>query len=85
VLPRGFHKVRYSGCWRPQAAATRTQWQDHLAPALAPSCTSSLATLPSGLAAARRCPHCTSGHLVPVRRLPRRHGGLEILPVARPL
>jgi hypothetical protein len=84
VLPRGFHKVRYYGFWRPQAATTRVQLQDHLAPPPTPSCTPSPASLPSGLAAARRRPHCTSGHLVPVRRLPRRHGGLEILPVARP-
>ncbi len=32
VLPRGFHKVRYYGFWRPRAAATRTQLQQQLAP-----------------------------------------------------
>ncbi len=84
VLPRGFHKVRYYGSWRPQAAATRTQLQDDLAPPPALSCASPPITPPGGLVAARRCPQCASGHLVRVRRLPRSHGGMEIRPVARP-
>jgi hypothetical protein len=84
VLPRGFHKVRYYGFWRPQAVTTRVQLQDQLAPPPTPSCTSSPATLPSGLAAARRCPHCTSGHPVPDRRLPRRHGGWRSSPSPGP-
>lgn len=65
VLPRGFHKVRYYGWWRPAATALRTALQQQLAAA------SRLATRAARLAPAQaavtpvryRCPRCARGEL----------------------
>jgi hypothetical protein len=38
VLPRGFHKVRYYGLWRPTAAGLRAALHQHLLPTAPPSC-----------------------------------------------
>jgi hypothetical protein len=89
VLPRGFHKVRYYGWWRPQAAPIRARLQLALAPALPatpqPSATDATAGTPPAPSPApspaRRCPRCASGTLRMIRRLPRDRA---IVPVARP-
>ena len=68
VLPRGFHKVRYYGWWRPQAVATRTRLQQQLAPPDpsprrdGPPADATCAPVPC-------CPHCGTGHLLRTRRL----------------
>jgi hypothetical protein len=68
VLPRGFHKVRYYGFWRPQAAATRAQLQHQLAPAL-PLLSARDASDGSPVSSAPRCPHCGQGLVYRTRRL----------------
>ncbi|WP_411279441.1 transposase, partial [Gemmatimonas sp.] len=77
VLPRGLHKVRYYGWWRPQAAATRTQLQQQLAPP-APVQRDRVADGPGGIAPAPCCPQCGTGHLLRTRRL------LRVRALARP-
>jgi hypothetical protein len=68
VLPRGLHKVRYYGWWRPQAVAVRAQLQQQLTPPLAaphhepPSAHVVITHMVC-------CAHCGSGHLVRTRRL----------------
>lgn len=70
VLPRGFHKVRYYGFWRPHAAATRVHLQQHLAPASVPPARAETPeTLLSRPSEAARCAHCGQGHCYRTRRL----------------
>jgi len=71
VLPRGFHKVRYYGVWRPAAAPLRARVQLLLTPPAraardAPVALVRDSTAPEG--AGRRCPRCAQGSLV-VRRV----------------
>jgi hypothetical protein len=70
VLPRGFHKVRYYGFWRPNAAAVRAALQHRLAPAsvLAPRA-AHLEAPPASLPGAPTCRQCGQGHLYRTRRL----------------
>lgn len=70
VLPRGFHKVRYYGFWRPHAAAVRAALQHQLAPdvGLAPRADDH-DTAPSPRPLAPTCSHCGQGHLYRTRRL----------------
>jgi len=77
VLPRGFHKVRYYGWWRPHAAATRTRLQQQLAPP-DPSPRDELPDVPVGIPPAPCCPQCGTGHLLRTRRL------LRVPALARP-
>jgi len=77
VLPRGLHKVRYYGWWRPQAAATRTRLQRQLAPPV-PSSRDELPDVPVGIPPAPCCPQCGTGHLLRTRRL------LRVRALARP-
>lgn len=78
TLPRGFHKVRYYGFWRPRAAAVRTRLQATLAAAS----TSRSAHAPRAASISddgttrrerlvRRCPSCHAGTLRLVGRLAR--------------
>jgi hypothetical protein len=72
VLPRGFHKVRYYGLWRPAAAATRTRLQQALAAASPRPATAGAtagATAPAVPPGTDRCPDCARGTLRVVRRL----------------
>ena len=69
VLPRGFHKVRYYGFWRPQAAATRQRLHQQLAPAVCTLVPRVDASPVLSDRAATRCPHCTTGQMVHTRRL----------------
>ena len=75
VLPRGFHKVRYYGWWRPPAVVLRTRLQHQLeCPAVSRRRPDSPAALPITavtLVRAPCCPHCGTGHLVRTRRWPR--------------
>ena len=69
VLPRGLHKVRYYGLWRPAAARTRARLQLALAPR------SPASSVADALPTARPsppppCPHC-AGAVLRIRRLPR--------------
>ncbi len=82
VLPRGFHKVRYYGFWRPRAAATRAQLQQQLAPVpkvavvhveRAPS----LLLVPP----VPVCAECGQGHVYRTRRLVRTR---DVTVMARP-
>lgn len=73
VLPRGFHKVRYYGLWRPAAASLRARLQLALAPATMPF-TSAASVLPSTTpvsAPLSTCPRCELGTLRLLRVLPR--------------
>lgn len=69
ILPRGFHKVRYYGIWRPRAAAIRAHLQQTLTPALVaappPSAPPAL-----GVLAAPVCTQCGQGHVYSTPRLP---------------
>ena len=80
VLPRGFHKVRYYGFWRPRAAATRAQLQQQLAPvprvAAAPS-EPPLLRVPG----APVCAQCGRGHVYRTRRLVRTR---DVIVLAQP-
>lgn len=72
VLPRGLHKVRYYGWWRPQAHAVRTRLQQQLTPP-APTPRPAPPTAPEGGPPTTCCPHCGTGHLRrtrPLRRVP---------------
>ncbi len=70
VLPRGFHKVRYYGFWRPNAAATRAELQHRLAPASIPARRADgHESPPASLACAPTCTQCGQGHLYRTRRL----------------
>lgn len=72
VLPRGFHKVRYYGLWRPAAAALRSELQQQLA---APLGMRPLpvreAVDPAPSSRVARCARCGRGTLHWVRQLPR--------------
>lgn len=85
VLPRGFHKVRYYGCWRPRAAPVRARLQQQLAPATRPAprpAPSAPPDVPSAAPApARRCSQCATGQLHIIRRLARAR---VVVPTARP-
>ena len=80
VLPRGFHKVRYYGFWRPSAAPLRARLREQLS-ALTPFEPQSSARTPAAgddslesqahRSLRRRCPDCASGELRIIRRLPR--------------
>ncbi len=68
VLPRGLHKVRYYGWWRPQAAAVRARLQQQLTPPRrAPRHDRPDASGPA--ASPVCCPQCRTGHLIRTRRL----------------
>jgi hypothetical protein len=70
VLPRGLHKVRDYGWWRPQASAIRAQLQQQLAPPVAaprPDGPSLATPVPK----APCCPACGTGSLFRTRRLRR--------------
>ena len=69
VLPRGFHKVRYYGFWRPQAAATRVQLQQQLAPVPSRTPLARDASASTPISSAPRCPACGLGHVYRTRRL----------------
>lgn len=77
VLPRGFHKVRYYGLWRPAAAGTRAALQQRLAPTPAvSSVVPSTAPVADAAASPRadradRCRQCALGHVRIVRHLAR--------------
>jgi hypothetical protein len=71
VLPRGFHKVRYYGLWRPAAAALRARLQAQLAGGTPPA---ALGDVPARVVQADRCPTCALGSLRIVRHLAP-HGG----------
>jgi len=78
VLPRGLHKVRYYGWWRPQAAAVRVRLHQQLtAPASRPppgDPPPDAAAAPApGCPPCPPCPHCGVGHLIRTRRLLRTH------------
>ncbi len=68
VLPRGFHKVRDYGFWRPQAAATRAQLQHQLAPPAPPHLPERATSDGAPVASAPRCPHCGHGLVYRARR-----------------
>jgi hypothetical protein len=77
VLPRGFHKVRYYGLWRPAAAARRAQLRAQLdrsapSPATPPRVAEPRADAP-------RCPACARGVLRIVRHLAP-HAGAPRMP-----
>ncbi len=67
VLPRGFHKVRYYGWWRPHATTLRARLQLTLgaAPPTGPLFPPRPPTTPAV------CPQCAVGTLLAHRRLPR--------------
>jgi hypothetical protein len=81
VLPRGFHKVRYSGLWhpaqRPNAARVRQMLQLRAPPESSPPPELVLPSHePSGAAPTLPiepwiCPHCHHGQLIFIRTLPR--------------
>jgi hypothetical protein len=79
VLPKGAHKVRYYGLWAPSNRASLHRIRTALtldaaaSPALvsppdAPMAPSDRLPHPR----ARRCPHCQTGYLLPVERIPPR-------------
>jgi len=70
VLPRGLHKVRYYGFWRPRAASTGIQLQTQLAPR-PPVATVSREPSTSQAPPALLCAACGHGHLYRTRRLVR--------------
>ena len=79
VLPRGFHKVRYYGFWRPRAAATRAQRQQRLAPApMVAEGQAERATPLLLVSPAPRCTPCGHGHVYRIRRLVRTRDTTEI-------
>lgn len=67
VLPRGFHKVRYYGLWRPAAAPLRRALQQQLAAAASPPVERESIAIPR----LDRCPQCGRGTLHRIRPLPR--------------
>jgi len=81
VLPRGFHKVRYSGLWHPRqranAARVRQMLQLRAPPEPDPPQELVLPSLdqsdtePMPLIEPRICPHCQNGRLLFIRVLPR--------------
>jgi hypothetical protein len=77
VLPRGFHKVRYYGWWRPAATGIRTALQQRLAASsVVPTPGSRTGAGHASTAAPAcdrgyRCPRCARGELRIVRMLPR--------------
>lgn len=85
VLPRGFHKVRYYGFWRPRAAPVRARLQQQLAPAPHPAPRrappAERDTLHAAPTPAHRCAQCATGRLYIIRRLARAR---VVVPTARP-
>jgi len=77
TLPRGLHKVRYYGWWRPQATATRTRLEQQIAPP-SPSPRDDVPDVHVGSPPAPCCPKCSYGHLLRTRRL------LRVPSLARP-
>ena len=77
VLPRGFHKVRYYGVWRPRAAATRIQLQQQLAPVprVAPV---TAAPSPARVTCVPLCAACGLGHVYRTRRLVRARDAIAL-------
>ena len=81
VLPRGFHKVRYSGLWHPaqrhNAARVRQMLQLQAPPDRGPPPELVLPSLeqsgaePTPPIEPRICPHCHQGRLVFIRVLTR--------------
>ena len=82
VLPKGFHKVRYSGLWHPsrRADAARVRLLLDLASNAPTRATAAAASGPDATASpdapgsatpvpVRPCPHCGQGRLVVVGRL----------------
>jgi Putative transposase len=80
VLPKGFHKVRYSGLWHPSRRDAATRARHFLAldrsviapsdpPAAEPAGVGEHQSTTASDAAPRICPCCKAGHLVHVRKL----------------
>ena len=80
VLPKGLHKVRYSGLWHPSRRdhAARARQLLALTPstvagpkqvAIDPDATQSERSAGSPPTEPRRCPRCEVGHLTHVRKL----------------
>ncbi len=80
VLPKGLHKVRYSGLWHPSRREHAAHARDmlgarshyklraeHYAPY--PLCQASLHPLHRGASEVRLCPCCNACHLQHVRKL----------------
>ena len=80
VLPRGFHKVRYYGFWRPRAAPIRLRLQHQLAPAPRPASLASPDGPHATPAPRRRCAQCATGQLHIIRQLARVG---DVVPTAR--
>ena len=75
VLPRGFHKVRYYGLWRPAAAAQRARVQQLLASSARAQPDDPARPVHDGVAPVplgHHCPRCHRGALHVVRLIPRR-------------
>jgi hypothetical protein len=70
VLPRGFHKVRYYGLWRPRVATIRAHLQQTLTPARVAAPPPPTPPALSALAAPV-CMQCGQGHVYRTRRLVR--------------
>jgi len=73
VLPRGFHKVRYYGLWRPSAAPLRLALQEQLAARSAARPRAVCDTIDRS-SSRDNCMRCGRGTLQLVRRLPRLPG-----------
>jgi hypothetical protein len=79
VLPRGFHKVRYSGLWHPARRHTAARVRQMLQLEASPKADAMpdptvLQPEPSAAEPAppiepRVCPHCSHGHLIFIRTL----------------
>lgn len=76
VLPKGVHKVRYYGFWAPSNRARLRRVQIALAESVpgrllpaVPDDLAPMAAVPIGTG--QPCPHCQTGHLVRIRRIPR--------------
>lgn len=73
VLPRGFHKVRYYGLWRPSAAPLRVALQAQLRALSTPRPLAACDSIDRSPPCVR-CRQCGRGSLQLVRRLPRLPG-----------
>jgi Putative transposase/Transposase zinc-binding domain len=75
VLPKGFHKVRYSGLWHPSrrhhAASARLllELERSTPPAADPPAPGDIDAIDQPAAEQRCCPHCRKGRLVYIGRL----------------
>ena len=78
VLPKGFHKIRYSGLWHPSRRDSAAQARlllelTHTTPPAAEAAASTDRKVrdqgTANSAQPRVCPHCRQGHLIYIRRL----------------